>query len=226
MTTNDPRSTDVGALLTAWFEVDAPKREPDGLVEAALKRTARTRPLPAWRLPERWIPMQLTMRRSTLANAFPILVVLALLIALAVGLLLIGVGRPGPSLPLPDGLAGNGRLVYVVGGNLVSANDGGVDVRTLIDSDRVLGEPVWSLDGTKFAFKAYTDPASSRQASVIVADADGTHQVTIAADVWDASVPSWSRDGRNLLFAYSIEGTDLSERLYVAPAEERLRTVQ
>ncbi len=63
MTTNDPRSTDVGALLTAWFEVDAPKREPDGLVDAALERTARTRPLPAWRLPERWIPMQLAMRR-------------------------------------------------------------------------------------------------------------------------------------------------------------------
>ena len=219
MTTNDPRSTDVGALLTAWFEADAQTREPDGLVDAALARTARVRPLPAWRLPERWIPMQLAMQRTTVAKAVPILVVLALLIALAVGLLLIGVGRPGPSLPLPDGLAGNGRLVYVVGGNLVSANDGGVDVRPLIDSDRILGEPVWSLDGTKFAFKAYTDPASSRQASVMVADADGTNQVTIAADVWDASVPSWSRDGRNLLLAYSTEGTDLSERLYVAPAD-------
>jgi Tol biopolymer transport system component len=53
----------------------------------------------------------------------------------------------------------------------------------------------------------------------MVADADGTHQVTIAADVWDASVPSRSRDGRNLLFAHSTEGTDLSERLYVAPAD-------
>ena len=219
MTTNDPRSTDVGALLTAWFEVDAPTREPEGLVEAALARTARTRPLPAWRLPERWIPMQLTMQRTTVAKAVPILVILALLVALAVGLLLIGVGRPGPSLPLPDGLAANGRLVYVVGGNLVSANDSGIDVRPLIDSDRILGEPVWSHDGTKFAFKAYTDPASSRQASVMVADADGTHQVTIAADVWDASAPSWSRDDRTLLFGYSPDGTDLSERLYVAPAD-------
>lgn len=219
MTTNEPRSTDVGALLTAWFEVDAPRREPDGLVDAALARTARTRPLPAWRLPERWIPMQLAMRRSTVGNAVPILVVLALLVALAIGLLLIGTGRQDPTLPLPDGLAGNGRLVYVVGGDLVSANDSGIDVRPLIDSDRVVGEPVWSHDGTKFAFKAYTDPASSRQASVMVANADGTHQVTIAADVWDASVPSWSRDGRNLLFAYSSDGTDLSERLYVAPAD-------
>jgi Tol biopolymer transport system component len=219
MTTNDPRSTDVGALLTAWFDVDAPTREPEGLVDAALARTARTRPLPAWRLPERWIPMQLTMRRATIANAVPILVVLALLIALAIGLLLAGLGRPGPSLPLPDGLAANGRLVYVAGGNLVSANDSGTDVRPLVDSDRVVGEPVWSHDGTRFAFKAYTDPASSRQASVIVADADGSHQVTIAADVWDASVPSWSRDDRNLLFGYSPNGTDLSERLYVAPAD-------
>ena len=90
MTTNDPRSTDVGALLTAWFEVDAPTREPDGLVDAALARTARTRPLPAWRLPERYIPMQLAMRRPTLGNAVPILVVLRALVALAAALLLIG----------------------------------------------------------------------------------------------------------------------------------------
>ena len=112
MTTNDPRSTDVGALLTAWFEVDAPTREPDGLVDAALARTARTRPLPAW-LPERWIPMQLHDAATDACKR-----------------------RPDPrgsraprrpcrrapadrgrsarsSLPLPDGLAGNGRLVYV-----------------------------------------------------------------------------------------------------------------
>ena len=193
MTTTDPRSTDVGALLTAWFQMDAPMREPDGLVDTALARTARTRPLPTWRLPERWIPMQLVMWRPRLGNAVPILAALVLLIVLAVALLLIGVGRPGPSLPLPDGLAANGRLVYVAGGDLLSANDRGTDLRPLIDSDRVLGEPVWSHDGTKFAYKAYTDPTSIRQASVMVADADGSHQVTIAADVWDASLPSWSR---------------------------------
>jgi Tol biopolymer transport system component len=218
MTPSDPRSTDVGTLLTAWFEADAPSREPDGLVDAALARTTRVRPLPVWRLPERWIPMQLAMRRSTVTNAVPILVVLALLVALAVGLLLIGVGRPRP-LPLPDGLADNGRLVYVGAGNLMSSDPTGGDVRTLVDSDRVVGEPIWSHDGTRFAYKAYTDPASNRQASVIVADADGTHQVTIAADVWDASTPSWSRDDRHVLLAYSTTGADLSERLYVAPTD-------
>ena len=220
MTTSDPRSTDVGALLSAWFDVDAPTREPDGLVEAALARTVRTRPLPAWRLPERWIPMQLTMRRSALANAVPILVVLALVIALVIGLLLAGVGRQGPSLPLPDGLAGNGRLVYVAGGDLLSADDDGTDVRPLIDSERVLGQPVWSHDGTRFAYKAYTDPRSIGQASVMVADADGSHQVTIVADVWaGVALPSWSRDDRTLLLSYSTDGTDLSERLYVAPSD-------
>jgi Tol biopolymer transport system component len=218
MTTNEPRSTDVGALLTAWFQVDAPTREPDGLVDAALARTIRVRPLPAWRLPERWLPLQLAMRRPTVPSAVPILVLIALLVALAVGLLLIGVGRP-PALPLPDGLAGNGRLVFVGAGNLLSSNPAGGDIRTLVDSDRVVGEPVWSHDGTRFAFKAYTDPASNRQSSIIVANADGSNQVTIATDVWDASLPSWSRDDRQVLLAYSTSGEDLSERLYVAPSD-------
>jgi Tol biopolymer transport system component len=218
MTTNEPRSTEVGALLTAWFEVDAPTREPDGLVDAALARTTRVRPLPTWRLPERWIPMQLAIRRPTVPNAVPILVILALLTALAVGLLLIGVGRER-ALPLPDGLAGNGRLVYAAAGNLLSSDPAGGDVRTLVDSDRIVGEPFWSHDGTRFAYKAYTDPASYRQASVIVANADGTHQVTIATDVWDASPPSWSRDDRSVLLAYSTTGADLAERLYVAPSD-------
>jgi Tol biopolymer transport system component len=57
----------------------------------------------------------------------------------------------------------------------------------------------------------------------VVAAADGTDQVTIVADVWDASVPSWSRDGRTLLFSYSPDGTDLSERLYVAPSDGSTR---
>jgi Tol biopolymer transport system component len=218
MTTNEPRSTDVGALLAAWFEADAPTREPDGLVDAALARTTRVRPLPAWRLPERWIPMQLALRRPTVPSAVPILILLALLVALAVGLLLIGVGRP-PAQPLPDGLAGNGRLVYVGAGNLLSSDPAGGDIRTLVDGDRIVGEPVWSHDGTRFAFKAYTDAASNRQASIIVAGADGTNQVTIAADVWDASPPSWSRDDRHVLLAYSTTGADLSERLYVAPTD-------
>lgn len=162
--------------------------------------------------------MQLTMRRSTLASAVPILAVLALLVALAFGLLVIGVGEPRP-LPLPDGLAGNGRLVYVGGENILSSDPAGGDIQTLVDSDRVVGEPVWSHDGTKFAYKAYSNPASYRRASVMVANADGSHQVTLATDVWDASLPSWSRDDRNVLLAFSTTGDDLSERLYVAPSD-------
>ena len=109
--------------------------------------------------------------------------------------------------------------MYVAGGDLLSANDRGTDVQTLIDGDRVLGEPVWSHDGTRFAYKAYTAATSIGQASVMVADADGSHQVTIAPDVWAASLPSWSRDDRHLLLAYSTDGTDLSERLHVAPSD-------
>ena len=62
MTTRPP-SPDFDRLLTAWFDADARVREPDDLLDRTSRRTARTRPRPAWRLPERWIPMELTMRR-------------------------------------------------------------------------------------------------------------------------------------------------------------------
>ena len=48
--------------LAAWFEADARTRELEGLLEATLTRIGRTRRLPAWLLPERWLPMQLTSR--------------------------------------------------------------------------------------------------------------------------------------------------------------------
>ena len=43
--------------LAAWLTADAPTSEPEHLLGEVLARTARTRRRPAWRIPERWIPM-------------------------------------------------------------------------------------------------------------------------------------------------------------------------
>ncbi len=62
----DRPSLEFDRLMTAWFEEEARVREPDDLLDRTIARTARRRPRPAWLLPERWIPMELTMRRLPL----------------------------------------------------------------------------------------------------------------------------------------------------------------
>ena len=57
-----PVSDDFDLILAAWFESDAPAPEPETLFDSVIEATSRTRPLPAWRLPERWIPVDLALR--------------------------------------------------------------------------------------------------------------------------------------------------------------------
>jgi hypothetical protein len=42
---------DFDGLLSAWFDDDAPGREPEHLLGQVLARTARTRRRPAWLVP-------------------------------------------------------------------------------------------------------------------------------------------------------------------------------
>ena len=114
MTTRDDfdRSmSDFDRLMTAWFDAEAHVREPDDLFERTVARTAGVRPRPAWLLPERWLPMELTMRPVSVprgARAGVLLVVLLLLAALAV----IAVGSQR-RVPAPFGPAFNGRVAIV-----------------------------------------------------------------------------------------------------------------
>ena len=48
---------DADRRLSAWLESVAPAREPEHLLDTVLAQTARTSRRPAWRIPERWIPM-------------------------------------------------------------------------------------------------------------------------------------------------------------------------
>ena len=48
---------DFDRLLAAWLHGDAPTASPSTCSAQVLARTARTRRRPAWRIPERWIPM-------------------------------------------------------------------------------------------------------------------------------------------------------------------------
>ena len=201
---------DFDRRLAAWFEADARTREPEGLLEATLTRTGRSRRRPTWLLPERWLPMQLTSRLQPVPSIAGTLLVLGLILALALAAILIGSQRPRLD---PFGPAANGRIAFVSDGDIYTANPDGTDPVAVTTGADIDGRPVWSHLGTKVAF--FRSPsASATTADLLVLDVDAGTVVTVVEGAGSLSVPSWSPDDRFLTFSYGR-----SPRVYVAPAD-------
>jgi len=116
MTTRD----DFDRHLAAWFEASAPSSEPEPLLGQVLARTARTRRRPAWRIPERWIPMSAITTRSARVGQVPwrtIGLIALLIVTLVAGVLVIA-GTRRPALPPPFGVAGDGKVLYSFDGDI------------------------------------------------------------------------------------------------------------
>ena len=73
--------TDLDRLMSQWMDDDALMAEPADLIDRVLVRTRRSRQLPSWLAFDRWIQMQLTMRRATAPRLAPLLLLVGLLIA-------------------------------------------------------------------------------------------------------------------------------------------------
>ena len=78
---------DVDRLLATYFDLDAPAREPDGLLERVLETTSRRRPAPGWLAQLRGMPMSANAGRVglfTTRNLALLFALFALLVALVV----------------------------------------------------------------------------------------------------------------------------------------------
>jgi Tol biopolymer transport system component len=193
----DVASDEFDRLLAAWIKADAVSREPDGLLEATLMRTGRMRRRPAWLLPERWIPMQLTMRLQPIPRIAAVLVILGLIVALAAVVVMIG---SRPAVLEPFGLAGNGRIAFVSEGDIYTANPDGTDVVGIASGSDIDGRPVWSHIGSKVAFFRWSS-TSATTADVMVLDVATGRVVRITSGAVQLSVPSWSPDDQMLTFS-------------------------
>ena len=71
MTSQNAQRDDFDRLMSQWMEADGRVREPEQLLESVLERTRVARRIPGWLLPERWIPVQLTMPTAGRATARP-----------------------------------------------------------------------------------------------------------------------------------------------------------
>ena len=197
MTTRDDLdrtvSPELGRLLSAWFEADAQVREPEDLLARTLIRTARTRHRPAWQLPERWLPMQLTMRRFVLpAPARYVVVVAIVLLALALAVVVAGSFH---RVPRPFGPAANGLIPAVAAGDIVTVDPVTGVTKTVVGGTETDSSPFFSRDGTRIAFVR----SLSGGAAVFAVAASGGDPVRLTpAPLAPVAGIAWSADGSSL----------------------------
>lgn len=196
MTTRD----DFDRHLAAWFEASAPSSEPEPLLGQVLARTARTRRRPAWRIPERWIPMSAITTRSARVSQVPWRTVglLALLIVVLVGGALLIAGSRRQALPPPFGVAADGSLVYSVNGDILSRAAPSAEARAIISDGGQDSGPIMAPDGSKFVFSR-AQPAG--QAQLWVANADGSGVRRLDVPFRTLSWVDWSPAGDEVFVA-------------------------
>lgn len=115
-----------------------------------------------------------------------------------------------PSLS-PDGRT----ILFDILGDVYAVAAAGGDARAILRGTAFEMQPVWSPDGTRFAFVSDRSGANN----LWVADADGSNPVRVS-DEEDAVIlasPAWSPDGRHL-YASRIVHDILSPELYRWPA--------
>jgi Tol biopolymer transport system component len=216
---------DFDRLMTAWFEADAQVRAPDELLDSVVARTRRARRRPGWLLPERWIPVQLTMRLQAVPRLAPVLLLVGLLLAAALAILIVG---SRPKLPAPFGIAGNGRIAYLSGGQIHTALADGSNPVQLTFAKTGAATPIWSHDGTRITYKRLSDDQPTDDPTLygdlVVVRADGSGEKVLETDRTGLSPVLWSPDDRFLVYSYAT-GPD-HEQVFIAPADGSSPSIQ
>jgi dipeptidyl aminopeptidase/acylaminoacyl peptidase len=194
---------DPGRLVSDWLHEYGAHRVPNHL-DAVLGETSTRRQRPAWSSLERWLPMDLTTRASTLAPLrLGRLVVIALLVlALAAATFLV-VGSRQPRIPAPFGPAANGIRIASSDGDIYVLDATTQVPRTLITDPSYDFGTTWSRDGTRFLFlRAAAEPVGteSQPLSLAVANADGSDVRVLAGPVAGLDWFDWSPDGRQIVY--------------------------
>jgi len=186
--------------VSEWLHADAEHRVPDHL-DAVLRRTRTERQRPAWSSFERWLPVQTTLRLTPVPKIAWMLAVVALLIALAATILLVG---SRPRIPAPFGPARNGILMSSRDGDIYA-----IDPASGKPSAVIAGSPfdfgaTFSRDGSKFIFLRGSPAGCGQQdcpLTLMVANADGTGVRALTAGLPALDWQDWSPDGSQVAIA-------------------------
>ena len=184
---------DLDRELTAYLEARSTNRAPDGLLEAALTRSDRTRQRPGWLILEHWLSPRSTGAAARLGNAALLLAILAFLVALALAIGVIVGSRQ--RLTPPFGPAKAGLITLDLAGDIVVANPDGTGRTNLTSGPDADIRPTFSPDGTLIAYESGLADGSW---AVIVMNADGQHRVTLDGHLTDVGDLVWSPDSRRV----------------------------
>jgi Tol biopolymer transport system component len=172
-----------------------------------IRQTARMRQRRAWMFPERWLPMTAVTSRAAAAPWIAwrtVGLVALLLLALVAGALLIAGSQQ--RFPMPFGRAANGLVVYAADGDIFTTDPAsGIDTLVVGGPETDVG-PVWSRDGTHFAFERKVDGVAA-EGRLYVARSDGSELIAVTAEpATYLTSYAFSPDGREILFASRIDG--------------------
>jgi len=193
--------------LPALLDDLAVTRMPD-YADVLLARTAATRQRPGWTFLERWIPMSALTRRLAAAPQVPLrlAVVFAILVAAAIVGAIVA-GSFTPHRPAPFGPAANGQIAYVDGTGRVLVGDPVTGQSKVVVNGGDNNRLAFSPDGSRLAF---TRPAPGGALDLLVADADGSHLITITPSAIAApAFIAWAPRGDQIV-AVDVTGTLLS----------------
>jgi TolB protein len=191
-----PRTLTADRMAAALDEVGDPGRPnylPDIVAQAG-----RTRQRPAWTFLEKWLPMDIAVRRQGVPRAVLVFALLALLLALLLAMAaFVGVGRTRPALAA----ATNGQLAFASGGNVNVVEPTGSGRRTLVSGAYELGGMAYSPDGRRLAYWSKARPGGTWD--LIVVGADGSNPLIIASGILEVTMPypAWSPDGTRIAYS-------------------------
>jgi dipeptidyl aminopeptidase/acylaminoacyl peptidase len=166
-----------------------------------VRRTAVTRQRPAWAFPERWIPMATFTARTAVVRQMPwraMGLIALLVLTLLAAALIVGSQKPR-QLPAPFGPAANGSVIYSAGGDIVSVDPVTKTAKAIVSGPELDFDPVWSRDGSRFAFMRQTADG------IYVARSDGS-DVRLVVPVSSGNLLP---DGEILEYSFSPDGSEL-----------------
>jgi dipeptidyl aminopeptidase/acylaminoacyl peptidase len=187
MTERPETTPELNRILSSWLSAEAPDREPEGLLDRVLDRTARTRRRPRWWRPG-WSIDGPVLPGIRAARGVALMAAIALL-ALAIVTALVAGSRT--TVPRPLGRPG---LLSVGSGGELRLVDRSGNVHARASTGELLGAGRWSPDGARIA---YADGKITDE-SLVIADADLHELLRIRVPIGTAQLFTWSPDGQRI----------------------------